>query len=81
MRQNTRQMQAATTIQQWWRFMSEFRCPKCDGFYKGNWMCNDCYMERHADTIPENIWIDIEENEKERKRLSQEKKRTLGLIK
>lgn len=61
--------------------MSEFRCPKCDGFYKGNWMCNDCYMERHADQILENVWNDIEEAEKERKRLSQEKKRSLNLIK
>lgn len=70
---------AATIIQSWWRFMSEFRCPKCPNFYKGNWMCDKCYMDRHEDHISEDVWNSINEEEEKRKYQSQEKKRSLGL--
>jgi len=34
---------AATTIQNWWRLMCEFRCYRCGDLYKGNYMCDKCY--------------------------------------
>ncbi len=76
---------AATTIQNWWRLMDQFRCHRCGDFYKGNIMCDPCYWRRHHEVIPDDVWYsfweDLEKEEEERKRKNQEKKKALGLIK
>ena len=73
-------MDQVKAIQNWWRLLCECRCRKCGDVYSGKWICDECYMDRHEDIIPQNVWTNFEEARKERKHKSQEKKRTLGLI-
>ncbi len=69
-----------TAIQNWWRRLCQFRCRKCGDVYSGEWICNECYMDRHEDDIPDDLLMCILKEREEKKRQRQEKKRSLGLI-
>ncbi len=73
-------MDPAITIQNWWRRLCQFRCSKCGDVYSGDWICDKCYMDRHEDHIPDDILMGILKEKEDKRKLNQEKKRSLSLI-